>query len=100
LRRTRVGPYAAENGISLDVSPEVARSSLVPMTTAIAGLPQAVLNTDEERRFRTGQSISMPGNEQLPVAFGSIAILNPTGDLVGLAEGYAGGVKPQIVFNM
>ena len=41
LRRTRVGPFTAEQGIGLDADP--ASVKLLPMAAAVAGMPQVRL---------------------------------------------------------
>ncbi len=53
LRRRRVGPFTAEQGVSLDV--DSASLKLLPMSAAVAGMEQARLNADDARRFRQGQ---------------------------------------------
>jgi tRNA pseudouridine55 synthase len=37
LRRTRVGPFTAEQGIGVDISPEAGRAKLLPMEAATGG---------------------------------------------------------------
>jgi tRNA pseudouridine55 synthase len=37
LRRTRVGPFTAEQGVGVDVSPEVGRAMLLPMESTTGG---------------------------------------------------------------
>jgi tRNA pseudouridine55 synthase len=37
LRRTRVGPFTAEQGVGVDVPPEVGRAKLLPMESATGG---------------------------------------------------------------
>src|SRR5947209_14288653 len=48
LRRTRVGPFTAEQGIGLDIDPAAVR--LLPMLSAVAGLPEVRLGADDVKR--------------------------------------------------
>ncbi|MFO0847799.1 MAG: tRNA pseudouridine(55) synthase TruB [Gemmataceae bacterium] len=60
LRRTRVGPFTAEQGVGLDATPEEARMKLLPMATAVQGMTRDDLNEDDVKRFRQGQLIQRP----------------------------------------
>ena len=60
LRRTRVGPFAAESAVSLDADRETARARLLPAGLALADLPRLVLGGADARRLRTGQAIGLP----------------------------------------
>jgi tRNA pseudouridine55 synthase len=97
LRRTRVGPFTAEQGIGLDL-PE---PKLLPMSAAVAGLPQLRLDADTARRFRNGQSVRISpasGGHQPPEA-GQLVLLDGSGELVGIGTASRGQVKPDIVFG-
>lgn len=81
LRRTRVGPFLAGQGASLDADP--ASVTLRPMAEAVAGLPHVTLEPDVVRRLRHGQFVryTLPcllHNRAQPVA----AFL-ATGEFVG-----------------
>jgi tRNA pseudouridine55 synthase len=98
LRRTRVGPFTAEQGIGLDVDP--AGVKLLPMTSAVAGMPQLRLSADDVRRLQQGQRVkltSASGGRQPPAAT-VIALLDEVGELVGIGLIERGQIKPQIVF--
>ena len=97
LRRTRVGPFTAGQGVGLDIDP--ATLKLLPMATALAGMPQLQFTVDEVKRFRTGQSIAFlaSGGRQPPVD-GQGAILDERGELIGIGISSGGRVKPEIVF--
>ncbi|MDB5310357.1 MAG: truB [Gemmataceae bacterium] len=100
LRRTRVGPFHVEHGVGLDVPPDEVRAKLLPMTAAVAGMPRVVLTADEEKRFRTGQTIRTPADSSLlPAGVRMVAVLNPTGELAGIGSLWQAGVKPDIVFG-
>ncbi|MFO0803144.1 MAG: tRNA pseudouridine(55) synthase TruB [Gemmataceae bacterium] len=92
LRRTRVGPFAAEFGVTLETGPDEARSRLQPMLAALAELPQVSLTVDEERRFRQGQMIATHSGS------GEAAVLGEHGDLIGIG-GFDGGLHPRVVLN-
>lgn len=93
LRRTRVGPFAAEQGVSLDADPSSV--TLRPMSAAVEGMPQVELSADEVRRFRQGQrlvahAVHANGCE--------VALLDERGELVGIGVVEDRGLKPQLVF--
>jgi tRNA pseudouridine55 synthase len=101
LRRTRVGPFAAEQGTGLDATPEQARAKLLPMATAVAGMPQVRIDADGERRIRTGQAVRFSpasGGREPPEA-APVAVLNERGDLVGIGTTGRRLVQPDVVFN-
>ena len=98
LRRTRVGPFTAEQGIGLDIDPAAVR--LMPMSAAVAGLPQVRLGPDDVQRFRNGQSIRTTpasGGRESPEPT-AVAVLDDGGELVGSGTAARGAVKPEIVF--
>lgn len=100
LRRTRVGPFAADAGIGLDVSPEEARAKLLPMATAVAGMAQVRFGPDEVKRFRSGQVIRTPGGGDEPPESATVAVLDGAGELIGIGIAARGVVKPEIVFSI
>jgi len=91
LRRTHVGPFAAEDGVSLDSAPEVARGGLLPMTAAVVGFPRVQLTAAEEMRFRQGQAIAFAGGT------GEAAVLDERGAFIAIGT-LAKGLRPHIVF--
>src|SRR5438105_7414615 len=95
LRRTRVGPFTAVQGIGLDVLPAEAVAKLLPMSLAVAGLPQVQLDPDAVARFRSGQAAS--GGRQPPDG-SQVAALDTAGELVGIGVAAGGRVKPVTVF--
>ncbi len=96
LRRTRVGPFTAELGVSLDIDP--AHVKLLPISEAIAGMPQVRLDAERERRYRCGQTVGAELDET-PVGT-EVAVLNEAAELVGIAVWERGFVKPHIVFQV
>ncbi|HEX4591451.1 MAG TPA: tRNA pseudouridine(55) synthase TruB [Gemmataceae bacterium] len=97
LRRTRVGPFSADDAVPLECDAETARGRLLPMTAAVANLPQVNLPPDAVKRLRTGQTAStsedLPGN-------GEVAILNQSGGLAAIAFADDSGrrLRPAKVF--
>ena len=70
LRRTAVGPFRAEEGVTLDATEADARAKLLPLAAAAAGLPKVTLTADVIRRLVQGQrATAEPGiPEGIPVA--------------------------------
>jgi len=92
LRRTRVGPFAAEQGVGADVPP--AQLQLRPMAEALAGMPCVCVTADEARRLRQGQRLARD------VPPGEVALADETGALVGIGRAERGALKPQVVFAL
>jgi tRNA pseudouridine55 synthase len=97
LRRTRVGPFTAEQGVGLDVSPEEGRAKLLPAKAAFVNWSAVKLMNDAERRFCSGQVaeylrlIELGPGQTVPV-------LNVADELIGMGETLAGKrVAPMIV---
>jgi tRNA pseudouridine55 synthase len=98
LRRTRVGPFTADQGISWQATDATER--LFPPSAALAALPIVRIDAEQERRFRTGQAISRAAKSAEPSAEGNgteVATLNERGNLVGIGIVAAGNVRPKIV---
>ncbi len=60
LRRTRVGPFTAEMGLSLATEPAAARARLLPVEMAVAELPRLDLPAAAVRRLCQGQAVPLP----------------------------------------
>jgi tRNA pseudouridine55 synthase len=60
LRRTRVGPFTAETGLSLETEPAAARGRLLPAEMAVAELPRVDLPAAQVRRLCQGQAVPLP----------------------------------------
>jgi tRNA pseudouridine55 synthase len=82
LRRTHVGPFVAENGLRLDLDPATAAEHLLPLSAALADLPQMQFSVEESRRLRHGQQVTRDfqgdGNEAMA--------LDDTGALIGVVR--------------
>jgi tRNA pseudouridine55 synthase len=90
LRRTHVGPFTADSGLSLDTDPATVPGKLRPMGEAVADLPRVTLDADAARRFCTGQA--MPCGDVTGVA----AVFRD-GEFVGVGEAAGGRVRPKVV---
>ncbi|MBN9118855.1 MAG: tRNA pseudouridine(55) synthase TruB [Planctomycetes bacterium] len=93
LRRTRVGPFTTEQGMSLDADPLSVK--LLPMSAAVGGMEQAQLRADEVRRVRQGQWIATrsPNGSEL-------ALLDERGELIGIGDVQRGQIRPHLVFGV
>lgn len=100
LRRTRIGPFTAEQGIGLDVPPEEARAKLLPMAAAVAGMATVQVDAEGQRRFRLGQPAKylLNGGRQPPES-SEVAVLDETGELAGVGILNDGAVRPVIVLG-
>jgi tRNA pseudouridine55 synthase len=64
LRRTEVGAFSVENGVSLDalagiVEHETLPQILVPVSTALAGIPALAVTEPQALRLQSGQAIRL-----------------------------------------
>src|SRR5205823_4936237 len=83
LRRMRVGPFAAEEAVSLESTPEAARARLLPAALAVAELPRLTLPERDLLRLRQGQAAPLPPD------FGAegeeVAVFDGAGGLAAVA---------------
>lgn len=82
LRRTRVGPFTAEQGVGLDGTPDEARAKLLPMATAVQGMPGVTLDGEMVRRVRHGQRVRL----NCCCTDGRLAVFDEAGGLVAVGE--------------
>src|SRR5262249_44082815 len=59
LRRTRVGPFRADEALTLDADAETARARLLPMEMAVTELPRLVLQENDLKYLCNGQSVAV-----------------------------------------
>lgn len=90
LRRTHVGSFTAESGLSLDATPEQVRANLRPMGEAVADLPRVTLDAPTGVRFRQGQAV-LCGN-----ANGTVGVFVGE-ELAGVGEANSGRARPKVV---
>jgi tRNA pseudouridine55 synthase len=82
LRRTRVGPFSADQALTLAADATEARARLLPPALAVAELPRVILRGPELQRLRRGQDVPLadaPAGEE-------VAVLDETGALVALGR--------------
>ncbi len=88
LRRTRVGPFRAEDGVTLDADETTARARALPMALAVAGLPRVTVGQEELARLRRG--LAVPLREAAPAA--EVGVFDEAGGLVALGAVDARGL--------
>ncbi len=105
LRRTRVGPFAAEDAISLDslarvVEDDTLPQALVPVATALAGIPALAVTEPQAHRLRSGQAVRVtPASLGEDVAAAATVRVMRAGELVALARLEGGELSPVRVFS-
>jgi tRNA pseudouridine55 synthase len=96
LRRLRVGPFTADNAVSLDATAEEARAKLRPPEEAVAELPAVSTGGAALKRLRQGQAVALTecaGNE--------IAVFDERGRLaaIGAFDAATGLLRPTKVVS-
>lgn len=100
LRRIRVGPFTVEQGIRLEESAEAARQRLLPLSAAVAHMPQVMLELPQARRFAQGQVLRVPPRVQPRTGPRPVAVITPDQQLIGIGECDASGrLRPVIVLG-
>ncbi len=99
LRRTRVGPFALEGAISLEMLEDLSHSAraaglLQPVTTALDDIPALAVTAPEAADIQMGRQIQNPKAKQ-----GTCVLMNGT-QPVAIAEAKAEFIRPLRVFNM
>ncbi len=107
LRRTSVGPFDEENAISLeklehlsnsDGGHDALMSTIIPVETALDGIPALAVSGDDAARLKRGQSILIRGGNA-PILKGPIYATS-RGVLVAIGEVERGEMHPIRVFNI
>jgi tRNA pseudouridine55 synthase len=97
LRRTRVGPFVASEGLSPDALPANVRDHLRPPRAAVAHLPTLEIEEEEIRKWRNGHALAPPDVRAPEGA--EVAVTDARGHLVGVGRVDAEGtVRPAKVF--
>ena len=99
LRRVEVGPFGEHLAISLDNLAGLGHSEglaehLLPLQTALVGLPTVDVSGGAARRLRHGQSVEIGGSERGTV------YLTAEGRPLALARIEGGVARPARVFNL
>jgi len=109
LRRTRVGPFRAEDAISLDALRSFGDSAAVlqhmlPVETALDDIPALALTDSEARRLRSGQAVPLLRKMDLQriagLRDGDTVLALGKGKPVALTRYSAGEVHPLRVLNL
>lgn len=98
LRRTSIGPLQVENAVSLDPADPDARESLlralIPLRDCPLAVPQVRLDQPgDAESFMHGRRVELASAPEV----GPFAVLDGSGELLGLAESEAGFVRPKVV---
>ncbi len=107
LRRTRVGPFPEAAAISLERLTELGNSdagcealmqALLPVETALDGIPALAVNGSDAAKLKRGKAIILRGRDA-PIHHGLIYATSH-GTLVALGEVQQGELRPSRVFNI
>lgn len=84
LRRTRVGPFRAEDAVPLDMDAATARGRLLPLALAVAELPAVKVAPRTAADLRQGKAVPLP-QESVPAAE-ECAVFGEDGGLIAVAR--------------
>ncbi len=103
LRRTRVGPFAEDDAISLDHLEELAGretllQTLKPVEAALGDIPALALSVSDAARLRQGQKVLIRGRDA-PIMTGSVYATSK-GKIVAVGEVEQGALTPRRIFNL
>jgi tRNA pseudouridine55 synthase len=82
LRRTRVGPFRAEDAVGLGAEHDAARARLLPAALAVAELPRVTLRGRDLEGLRRGQAVPLPAST---AGQGEVAVFDAADALVAVA---------------
>jgi tRNA pseudouridine55 synthase len=92
LRRTRVGRFRAENGLTLDRVESEGRARLTSPNDLLGHMPAVTLTEDGARRVFHGNPIS-----DLASGADRVRLLDPAGALLAVAQRRPGGLLQPVV---
>jgi len=102
LRRTGVGPFCEQDGVTLErleAADAAALTSLLqPVAAGLQGLPTVSVSRADAARLVRGQAVLLRGRDA-PIVEGSVAIFTQ-GDLIALADAAEGELRPRRIFNL
>jgi tRNA pseudouridine55 synthase len=107
LRRTSVGPFDEERAISLETLDRLSNSeggqdallsTIIPVETALDGIPALAISGDDAARLKRGQPILIRGGNA-PILNGPVYATS-RGVLVAIGEVERGEMHPVRVFNI
>jgi tRNA pseudouridine55 synthase len=97
LRRTRVGPFHADDAVSLSTPKNEAITRVQGIDRALAELPRVELGERRLQRLRQGQKLDIP--ENLANVTGAVGVFDEQGRAVAVAEVEGGLLRPAKVFG-
>lgn len=89
LRRTRIGPFAVENAISLNLDATEARRKLLGIEWAVHGMPTISLSATEIADLRQGRAVS-PSSNPGDIPQEEIAVFDESKNLAAIVRWEAG----------
>jgi tRNA pseudouridine55 synthase len=106
LRRTAVGPFGEDVGVSLDAlqrlppdeTAAAERAALLPVEAGLAALPALRVSSADAGRLARGQAVLLRGRDA-PVMAGWVAVFSQ-GALIALGEVEKGELRPRRIFNL
>src|SRR5215831_10401202 len=102
LRRTGVGPFGEQDGVSLERLQAADVGALVsllrPVAAGVQGLPALSVSRADAARLARGQAVLLRGRDA-PIVQGVVAVFTQ-GDLIALAEAAEGELRPRRIFNL
>jgi tRNA pseudouridine55 synthase len=102
LRRTGVGPFREQDGVSLErleAADAAALAGLLqPVAAGVEGLPSCSVSRADAARLARGQAVLLRGRDA-PIVQGPVAIFTQ-GDLIALADAAEGELRPRRIFNL
>jgi tRNA pseudouridine55 synthase len=107
LRRTSAGPFCEDRAISLETlenlsnsagGQEALLSTVIPVETALDGIPALAISGDDAARLKRGQSILIRGGSA-PILKGRVYATS-RGVLIAIGEVERGEMHPVRVFNI
>lgn len=107
LRRTRVGPFGEDQAITLAELEELAKKDdggvelmrcLMPIETALNGMVELQVSSNDAGRLRLGQPVLIRGRDA-PIMQGEVYAVCK-GQLIAMGEIERGELRPTRVFNL
>jgi tRNA pseudouridine55 synthase len=92
LRRTRIGPFHADDALTLDADAAAARGRLLPVSAAVSELPRVSVTAPQAARLRQGQEVPLSGVDmglQGGEEGAEVAVFDPAGVLVAVGRAEA-----------
>jgi len=102
LRRTGVGPFSEQDGVSLERLQAADAAALIallqPVAAGVQGLSALSVSRADAARLARGQAVLLRGRDA-PIVQGCVAVFTQ-GDLIALADAAEGELRPRRIFNL